>query len=331
MLYFIFKWFINLSFASDLNYIQTEHLRDAQKSSSLLYSSSAPTTSRYIPDTFSFNNTIWATKETKATYDDFRSKNNQAIAQRLDQSYGTPYEAFLHVGFQGNAFDYNFGLNNTASTLMMTQNPVYPTVDLFVMQDHNLFLAKKFFLLSTWYVMPQVNYGMRKVLKKSYTTSELVNDGLKIRLNQIEFKNYLSSSFTTKIKFYDFYPFLELNAIPVAGNDSGAWNSQLGVSSANLFSYFLLPRLFELTFNLSYSPFYAGHYDVSRTIKSELNFNYAKSFYFDFLLEDEFSPGARLAYKLYFLEIAAFTRLRAYDDYHFQRARIYGGEFSLSW
>jgi hypothetical protein len=331
MLYFILWLFGNTLFASELNYIQSEHLRNAEKSSSLLYIKNAPSTRRYIPECFSQSNSVWATPDTKKSYDDFRSKNNQAVRDRLDQSFGSPYEAFAHVGFMGNVFDYYFGLNNSGGLIAMTQDPVFPRFEVFLMQDHNVFLGKKFFILPTWYIIPQLNYGIRKIFIRNYNTSELVNDGLKIRLNQLEYEKYLTTSVTTKMEFFSFFPFLEISSIPLTDNNYNYWSSQLGVSSPDVFSYFTIPTNWDLTLSTSYSPFYGGYYDVSRTIRLELSLNYSKNFFIDFILEDEFSPGGRISGKLYFLEIALYSRLRSYDDYHFQKSRINGADLIFSW
>ena len=255
---------------------------------------------------------------------DLDSKDKQKIQNRLDQSYGKPYDAsakvFLALRYE--EFVQSFSAN--AGAVAIVNDPVFPALEGLLYQDYMAHTSYYYKFNNELLLIPRVSYGERRVLDSSFTAVQLADKRPDTKLNVQAWKVVVEFSLQARYTFDYFDLFMQANSIPIIKNDYAYWDTNLGLKTKNLLSSPDSDLFKVLDIYLMYSPIYGGNYDVSRTVKLGSGIVFNDNFALDIFLQDEYSLGGLAKLNFEYFELSVFTFERSYDDFHFQKSRQYG-------
>ena len=280
--------------------------------------------------TFETNTFFSAEKDVLPLYKDIQSKDQAQIQARLQESYGKPYDASakVNLGFRTGNFAQFFSAN--AGAVLLVTDPVFPEMKGLLFQDFMGSSSYLFRPMKNWIIKPQLNYGARKVLDRQYTVGDLVDKKLNVNFNKTPQVGVVELNVTSVVGLDSWGQILmEMNSVPLIKNNYQYWDTFLGYLTGNILEGKAWVRSLQLYGG--YSPFYAGKYDVERTIKTGSKLLFGEHLSLDVFTTDKFYPGALLGVTAGFIEVSAFTFERAYDDFGLQRSRQYGGNIRFFW
>jgi len=288
---------------------------------------------RYAPsghDQLNFNVMVSANPEVPDTIADLNSKDKSRTRARLDQSYGKPYDVGTKLSISTQISSFEQIISSNAGAVLIVHDPVFPFIEGIMFHDYtgtSLYHFKYKNLL----LKPQVSYGLRRTLEKDLSVGDFVEKKIKIKFSDEPWRFYSEAGFLSQLSLDYCYLLFDLNAYPITQNRYNYWNSNLGIRSKNIvknLDSFSLIRYLDLYF--SYSPFYGGQYDVSRTVTLGTGFYFNSYLGTDIFLIDDYSWGILLKLNYNFVYLSLFTFKTAYDDYHNFESRQYGLNLKLS-
>lgn len=263
-------------------------------------------------------------KEVLDLFNDLQTRDRTKMTDRLNNSFGMPYDASAKVGFLYRYHEWSQQLTINAGTALIVNDPVFPQLRGLIFQDYT---ASSSYMFRTedkkWAFKPRLVYGFRRMLFGEYTTGDLLNNTLNTKIKEEPTHFFSELSFQSAYQFPIFQFLVEANSIPLTNQNYSYWDSFVGLRTYNLAKY-LNHSLKTLTFYGGYSPYYGGYYDASRTIKVGTQVAVNEYLAFDVFTLDKFLPGARLALTYQWFELSLHTFERAYDDYLLQKSRQYG-------
>lgn len=283
------------------------------------------------PKNFESNIMLSMEKDTYSLYKDIQSKNQDKIQERLEDSFGKPYDvsAKVNFGFRYQNFSQFFSTNGGA--VLLVTDPVFPELKGFLFHDYTASSAYLFRPHPRLILKPQISYGVRKVLDEEYTVGDLVDKSLDVKFNETPYIGFLEFNLLSIFSLSSYGQLLfEVNSFPLMKNDYEYWDTFLGYKTPN----FLKSKgwaFSELSFYGGYAPFYAGHYDVSRTYKVGVRTAIGQNFDLDIFTMDDFYPAAIAAFNFMYASLEFFTFERAYDDFGNQKSREYGMNIKALW
>jgi hypothetical protein len=269
-------------------------------------------------------------KDTYSLYEDIQSKKQDKIQERLEDSFGKPYDvsAKVNFGFRYQSFSQFFSTNGGA--VLLVTDPVFPELKGFLFHDYAAGSAYLFCPHPRLIFKPQISYGVRKVLDEEYTVGDLVDKSLDVKFNEIPYIGFLEFNLLSIFTLNYGQLLFEVNSFPLMKNDYEYWDTFLGYKTPN----FLIGKdwlLSELSLFGGYAPFYAGHYDVSRTYKIGARTAISPTFDLDIFTMDDFYPAAIASFNFTYASLEFFTFERAYDDFGNQKSREYGINIKALW
>lgn len=329
-LHIVFFIFLSSSVqARRLNYLEAHLLR---------FSSQQDPTHWLLP--FSFqrkssqietNSTLSMQKDTYSLYKDIDSKNQSRIQSRLSDSFGQPYDvsAKLNAGFRYRGISQF--ISTTGGASLLVTDPVFPELKSFIYHDYAASTAYTFRPLMNLTMRPQVNYGVRRIMDKTYSAGDLVDKKLDLNFNKQPYIGFVEINLISLYKLGDWgHALFELTSLPLIQSEYQYWDTFLGYKTPNILKnqQWLLT---ELAFYGGYSPFYGGGYDVSRSYKIGSKLSISEWITADLFTMDEFYPASILTFNFTHLELDLFTFERAYDDFGNQKSRQYGLNLKTKW
>jgi hypothetical protein len=315
--------------AKKLNYIEAHLMR--------LSSQQNPThwllPFRHVKNPKSFESNIMLSMEkgTYPLYKDIQSKDQDKIQDRLEESFGKPYDvsAKVNFGFRHQNFSQFFSTNGGA--VLLVTDPVFPELKGFLFHDYSANSAYLFRPHPRLILKPQLSYGIRKVLNEEYTVGQLVDKSLDVKFNQTPYIGFLEFNLLSILSLSNYGQILfEVNSFPLLNNDYEYWDTFLGYKTPD----FLKGKgwvLAELSLYGGYAPFYGGQYDVSRTYKIGARTAIGENFDLDLFTMDDFYPAAIASFNFSYASLELFTFERAYDDFGNQKSREYGFNIKALW
>ncbi len=315
--------------ARRLNYIEAHNLRLSSQTHSPHWIN--PFVFNKNPGNFEVNALVSGQKDVLKLYNDIESKDEQKIIDRLEESFGKPYDlsAKISVGIKVGSFSQFFSTNGGA--VLLVTDPIFPELKGFLFHDYTSTSAYIFRPTKALMLKPQVSIGFRRVLDKTLTTGDLVDKSLDVKFNKAPFIGFAEVNFLATYNTFGYGHLLgEISSLPMISNKYEYWETFLGYKTPN-FAKKLNWEFRELSLYGGYSPLYAGHYDVHRTFKTGIRFSPTKELSLDFFTMDEFYPGGLISYTFKHFEFAMFTFERAYDDHGEQKSRQYGLNLKFAW
>lgn len=319
MKFFAFLVLISInSYALDMNFMEAHHLR---------LSSQENVNNWLMPHTpdkdhdFAFTFFGTGNKDVPEVYDDIQSKKQDKIENRINSSYGKPYDAAAKVQFlfQKNSFRQAFSTNGGA--VFVVTDPVFPELRGMIFHDYMASSSYKF-QMGDFSFRPQLSYGFRRTLFRELTAGDLVQEKLNVKFNKAANVGLVEFGLQSAYKMSHYGEvFFDVNALPLTNYEYKYWETILGYRTPLLYQ-----RLFLYA---AFSPLYGGYYDVSRTYKLGANLSLVDSLRLHLFTLDDFYPGAEIQYRLGIVEVAVMTFERAYDDYGHQKSRQYGAALRL--
>ncbi len=324
----LFTLFCTSALAKRLNFIESHQLRLSGQQDPLHWL--VPFHSVKHPDAWESNIFYSQQKDVLKVYKEVQTKDQDKIQERLSTSFGKPYDlsAKVNAGYRNGDFAQFFSSNGGA--VLLATDPVFPELQGFLFHDYTSSTSYVFRPVKEMVLKTQLNIGVRKAFSQKLTTGDLVESKVNIRFNKEPYVGFMELSLRSLYSFGTYGRALfEINSLPLI-NEYQYWDTFLGYQTPDIFdqktSWFK-----EFSFYGGYSPFYGGHYDVSRTFRLGNRLGFGDFFSLDVFTLDKFYPGVIVSSKLGFLELSLFTFERAYDDYEKQKSREFGFNLKTSW
>ena len=315
--------------AKQLNYIETHLLRLSSQQNPTHWLLPFRQLKKSTP--FESNFVLSMEKDTYSLYKDIQSKNENKIQDRLEESYGRPYDvsAKINFGFRYESFTQFFSTHGGA--VLLVSDPVFPDLKGFLFHDYTASTSYVFHPNPRLMIKPQLSYGARRTLNEEYTTGDLVEKSLDVKFNETPYIGFIELNLLTIFSLSEWGQVLfEINSFPLIKNEYEYWDTFFGYKTPN-FLKDMNWAFSDLSFYGGYAPFYAGHYDVSRTYKFGARTSMGDSVDLDFFTMDDFYPAGILSFNLANLSLEFFTFERAYDDFGNQKSRQYGANIKALW
>lgn len=320
MILFLILLLIPAASFARLNYIEAHLLRLSNYTD--VHDWMSPSPALKSPRTFEFTTFGSGNKDVFSVYNDFKSKNQTRLTERLSKSYGHPYDLSARVGFAYHSGELTQVIATNGGAVLSVTDPVFPELRGMLFHDYSG-ITQYTWRGENFVVTPRLGYGFRKFIRDQYTVGDLVAKSVDVKFNKVPYIFFAelgaSSAYRTPFGNIDF----DVNSLPLRNSVSGYWDTYLGYSSPDFFE----AKSTVLTAHVGYSPFYGGEYDVVRTIRTAVRGRW-ESFFGEAFTMDRFYPGARLGWEAGFARIALHTLERAYDNAGNQRSRQYGFELT---
>ena len=330
--HFIFLFLVFLSeaaIARRLNYIEAQNLRLSGQTHPNHWMN--PFVFNKTPKSYEANLFVAGHKDVKDLYDDMTSKDQTKIENRLDKSFGKPYDLEAKIGFGYRSGNFSQFFSTNGGAVLLVTDPVFPELQGFLFHDYTGASAYLYKPTKALVIKPQLTYGVRRVLDRTYTVGDLVDQGLDVKFNKVPYVGFVEAGLLATYNTFGYGHFLfELTSLPLLKYDYQYWDAFVGYKTPN-FAKRLGMSGGEISLYGGYSPFYAGKYDVERTIKTGLRLAPWNFLSLDIFTQDKFYPGALLALSSTHTEFSLFTIERAYDDFGKQKSRQYGLNFKVFW
>lgn len=317
------------AFARRLNYIEAHNLRLSSQTHPTHWMN--PFVFNKNPKTVEANIFVSGHKDIKDVYDDVTSKDQQKIEDRLAKSFGNPYDLEAKVGFGFRSGNFSQFISTNGGAVLLVTDPVFPDLKGFLYHDYTMTSAYLFKPSRALVIKPQVSYGVRRVLDRTYSVGDLVDQGLDVKFDKVPYVGFVEAGLLATYNTFGYGHFLfELTSLPLISYEYQYWDTFIGYKTPN-FAKYLNMKEGEVSFYGGYSPLYAGKYDVDRTFKTGLRVVPWKMLSLDVFTIDKFYPGALLGLSLSNFELSLFTLERAYDDFGKQKSRQYGLNLKFLW
>jgi hypothetical protein len=330
-LHIVFIVFLTSSVAQarKTNFIEAHFLRLSSQQSSIQWL--LPFNPVKDPTRLEANVMLSLQKDTYSLYKDIDSKDQNKIEERLQDSFGKPYDvsAKINLGYRFKRFSQFFSTNGGA--VLLATDPVFPELQGFLYHDFTSSTAYIFKPYSRLMLKPQISYGARRVLDRKYSLGDLVDKSLDVKFNKAPYIGFLEFNLLWIYSLSEWGQILfQANSLPLIRNEYEYWDTFLGYKTPNLIKN-MNWVLSELSLYAGYSPFYGGHYDVSRTYKMGVKTSLSDFLTLDIFTMDNFYPAAILSLRSSYLTVELFSFERAYDDLGYQKSREYGANLKLRW
>lgn len=304
-----------------LGFIESQSLRlsSKERADSLFIPFHYPKNLKHLE----LNATLLGKNDDYLLYKDLVSKDQERITNRLNHSFGVPYDAHAKTNmvYRYHEFTQQFSFNSSA--LAFIKDPVFPEFKTFMYYDQWGTSAYLFKPIKNLQFKPQIGYGRRKIINKNFTTGDFVNQPPNLKLKRSKWHYQSEFSFNTIYSIPLFQILFELNSLPLTNSDYDYWDSFLGMRTINLASLFS-DKLQLVSFFAGYSPFYGGYYDVKRTMKFGTQIYFKENLGFNVFTTDQMLFGGQLIAHFNHIEIDLYSIKRAYDDYLLYQSRLYG-------
>lgn len=309
-------------FARKLNFIEAHNLRLSSQTHPLHWMN--PFVFNKNPGKYETNIFASGQKDVVNLYNDIQSKSEQKIIDRLQDSFGKPYDISAKVSFGYKSGNFSQFISTNAGAVMLVTDPVFPDLKGFLFQDYTSNTSYIFRPFKGMMIKPVLTAGVRRTIDQTYTTGDLVSSNLDVRFNKAPYIGFAEINLLVTQNTFGYGNFLfELTSLPLMSYKYKYWDTFLGYKTPNFFNI--------MSFYGGYSPLYAGHYDVGRTYKTGIRVAPSSAFNMDVFTFDKFYPGALASYTWTHFELAAFTFERAYDDFGNQKSRQYGFNLKFAW
>lgn len=314
--------------ARSLNFIESQQLRLSAQQNPVHWV--LPFNVLKKASSWEINTFLSSEEDVFSLYKDIDSKDQALIQERLQSSFGQPYDvtAKMNFGFRNGNFAQFFSTNGGA--VLLVTDPVFPEVKGLLFHDYMGSSSYLFRPTKNLLIKPQLNYGTRKILDRQFTVGDLVEKKISVDFNKAPQQTVVETNVMAVLGLESWGQILfEMNSFPLIKTEYQYWESFLGYMTPNFLSG--TSWIQSLQFYGGYSPVYAGSYDVERTVKTGSKLMLGEHLTIDIFTTDKFYPGAMVGYMAGFVEVSAFTFERAYDDFGLQRSRQFGGNLRLYW
>ena len=269
--------------------------------------------------------------EVKDLIDDIDSKDNDLIQNRIDNSYGKPYDASakVQVLFRHERFIQTFSAN--AGAVATVNDPVFPELTGMLFQDYVATSSYIYKYNEEFTFIPRLILGKRRVLDSSLTVAEIIDRKPDTKIKNRPWNTIIDFSLAARYEFESFDLLAELNSLPISNNEYNYWDTNLGIKTKNLKGLLAMDSIRRIDAYISYSPIYGGNYDVARTVKLGAGIEFSDSFMVDVFLHDEFLFGTIIKYNQDYFTLSLSTHENSYDDFHTQLSRKYSANISIQY
>jgi hypothetical protein len=316
-------------FARKTNFIESHLLRLSSQQNPTQWL--LPFSQIKAPTPFESNVMVSMEKDTYDLYKDIDSKNQQRIQERLQDSFGKPYDVSAKVNFGYRFKNFSQFISTNGGAVLLVTDPVFPELKGFLFQDYTASSSYLFKPHPRLILKPQLSYGIRKTLDEKYSVGDLVDKSLNVKFNKIPFIGFSELNLLGIFSLDQWGQILfQVNSFPIMQNDYDYWDTFLGYRTQN----FLKNSgwaVSELSFYGGYSPFYGGDYDVSRTYRLGAKMSFLDWISLDLFTMDNFYPASIMAFRFSYFILEMFTFERAYDDFERQKSRQYGLNLKATW
>ena len=319
MFKFIFFLFTVDLFASEkLGYLQSNLLRLAEKDHVSSWFFPANRLQRVNLRNPNYLNAtdmmVFGHSEFPELIEDLQSKNDKIIEERVNRSFGEPFEAAIKVKSEimFNK-DWSVSISSNAAEVFILNNPVLPTLDFFIYQDFNFGMRWTEFSLVA---------GRRRSLNKKVDVVDVLNKSQNLKIGQLPWYSYINLSYEKQFDLEVLDLNLNLDSIPVISTPYEYWQSNISLKSKNLISYFYYTNVF-----LQFSPVYSGSYVFNKTIKFGPQFMFSKYIGSDIVFDSHFNVSYFFKALLENFEFDLYVVKSIYDDFYFNESRTYGLNF----
>lgn len=315
--------------ARELNYIEAHNLRLSSQTHPLHWMN--PFVFNKNPRNYETNVFVSSQKDVQKLYNDVQSKDQNQIIDRLNESFGEPYDlsAKINFGFKKDNWSQYFSTNGGA--VLLVTDPVFPELKGFLFHDYTSTTAYLYKPTPALVIKPQISVGVRRILDRTLSTGDLVSESLDVKFNKQPYIGFAELNLLGTYNTFGFGHFIfELSSLPLKSSDYEYWETFIGYKTINIARKFDW-KISELSFYGGYAPVYAGKYDVNRTIRLGSRIGLIEALVLDVFTTDDLYPGALLSYTFKYFEIAIFTFERAYDDFGRQKSRQYGANLKFAW
>jgi hypothetical protein len=318
LIFFVFICFSGAAFAKSLGFMESHALR---------LSSQDEVNQWLIPmsseshQNFGFTVFYSGNREVKDVYDDLQSKDQGRIEKRIDSSYGSPYDASAKIQAKFDYANFRQTLSTNAGAVLVVTDPIFPELQGFLFHDY-MGSSSYRFVFPNAMVKPQVSYGYRKLMNRRLTAGQVASEKINVKLDKSPSVGLMEFSLESKYFIRKFGEiFFEVNSLPLTNYEYSYYETNVGYRSP------LFARL--ISFYAAYTPFYGGHYDVSRTFKLGTEIRPVDHLRLSLFTFDEFYLGGEAQLRFKNFELALLTFERSHDDYGYQKSRQYGAFFRL--
>jgi len=229
-------------------------------------------------------------------YKDFDSGDSDRIIDRVNKSFGKPFSAGIKLELSLKGDEFLNHLSSNIGSFFIVNDPTFSEVELLLFRDYVIKTSKSYqYFNNKLLFAPRITYGFRKVMKKKFTITELVKMYHDLEFSQKKYNPIVELNFLLKYKFENFSVHFDLKSFPLISKEKlKYWETNLGFKSRkfNLEKKGFYLNSLELFF--SYSPFYGGLYDVSKTFKFGTNLELLKGVSLSLFSLGEFKPGLKL-------------------------------------
>jgi hypothetical protein len=243
--------FINILYASDLNYLQLHLLRDQHQ---IIKQSRG----------HSFLN-LNSSKRFMALYNTLNEDNLERLNKEVDNAYQDPYKASINAGQVIKYKDTLFKLNISNALYLEVNNPVFPEADIFNIRTNGLWIQRNY-KIKDWSFSTQISYLNRWYLEERYSLKDVITDNIQIELEEGKTYTPLYLDFHINKTFNEY----KFNLI----------TSGFDLFNSDRFDFYQvrtsLSRDYKkLTYGIAITPLYIGDYDSVNTLALLFNYRFS--------------------------------------------------------
>ncbi|MBG09470.1 MAG: hypothetical protein CME68_11980 [Halobacteriovoraceae bacterium] len=257
-------------------------------------------------------------------YNQIRTGDSTKVAKAVSNTIGTPNSFMykLETSFTKRPFHHSFSYS---SSQFLFINPDTPTVvDSLMNQTLAGKISKRFFFnRSRILIIPQVIYGLRKSVNRSFSVNDLLLEQPDQTLSNSKWRYFSELNLLLDLNLKILNITLDLKSFPLINSDYIYWDLVSGVKSKKIHSPFKNSYFSSLDFFFNTSPISGNNHDKKKTIRYGTNLYLNKYLNFNVFFLEGSKIGFLLVYKNKNLSVSLHSYEKTYlDEYPFKKRGI---------
>ncbi len=257
-------------------------------------------------------------------YNQIRTGDSTKITEAISNTAGTPnlLNFKLETSFEKRLFHHSFSFS---SNQFLFINPNTPTV-LDSLMNHTLAgkTSKRFFFnRSGILIIPQITYGLRKSMNKSFSINDLLIEQPDQTLSNFKWIFFSELNLLLDINFKILNLTLDFKSFPLINRDYIYWSLVSGLKSKKFYSPFKSPYFSSLDFFFNTTPISGSNNDKLKTTRYGTNLYLNKYLNFNVFFLESNKMGFIFTYKNKNLSFSLHSYEKTYlDEYSFKKRGI---------
>jgi len=257
-------------------------------------------------------------------YNQLRTGDYTKITNAISNTIGTPniLNYKLETSFTKRPFHHSFSYSSSQFLFINPDTPIL--VDSLMNQTLAGKISKRFFFnRSGLLIIPQIIYGIRKSMNKSFSISDLLLEQPDQKLSNTKWKFFSEMNLLLDLNLKFFNVTLDLKSFPLINRDYTYWNLVSGIKTKRLRAPFKSSYFSSLDFFINSSPISAGNHDKKKTVRYGTNLYLNKYLNFNLFFLESNKIGFIFAYKNKNLSISLHSYEKTYlNEYSLKKKGI---------